>query len=110
MKPAAYEKLKPFLHRKSARQRVILFLLADGYTVRELVAMDVAGLRACKLPVDLAVSRDETLEDRRIGPAFAYPNGKGLPHTAFYRLVRAAAQRAIGRPMSQEQYREWVNK
>lgn len=109
MTKIAYERLKPFLHRKSARQRVILYLIAEGYTVGELVAMSAAQLRALKLPVELQVARDEMLDGIKGGKAFVYPGGKALPHTAFYRLIRVAAETAVGQPMSQETFRQYIN-
>lgn len=105
-----YQRLVPFLHRKSARQRLILFLIADGYTVVDLVAMRAFFLRALKLPVEMSVYRDEALADHTNPMAFTYPNGKPLPHTAYYRLVRVTAEKVLGRPMSQEQFRAYIHK
>ncbi len=101
-------RLEPFLHRKSARQRVILYLLAGGYTVGQLVAMRVSALRTLKLPIEMQVCRDEMLEGRSSGRAFLYPNGTPLPHTAYYRIVRGAAEKVLGRPMSQELFRAYI--
>lgn len=109
MKPDQYDRLLPFLHRKSARQRVILFLIAKGYTVGELVSMKLSEARALKLPAEFAAYRDEALNGRRSGPAFQYPNGKPMPHTAYYRLVRVTAEKVLGRPMSQEVFRAYIN-
>ena len=102
------QRLKPFLHRKSARQRVILYLLAEGFTVGQLVAMSVSALRTLKLPIEMQVRRDEVLEGRSSGRAFLYPNDMPLPHTAYYRIVRGAAEKVLGRPMSQEQFRAYI--
>jgi hypothetical protein len=153
-----YQRLEPFLHRKSARQRLILFLIADGYTVVDLVGMraftlhtlklpiemsvyrDEAlanhtnsmafiypndkplphtayyrlvrdfTLRTLKLPIEMSVNRDEALANHTNSMAFIYPNGKPLPHTAYYRLVRVTAEKVLGRPMSQEQFRAYIHK
>ena len=103
-----YERLQPFLHRKSARQRIILYLFADGYTVPDLVKMTVPGLHALELPPVMTTYVDEMLENRKNGAAFQYPNGLAIPHTGFYRLMRAAAKRAVGRPMSVQQFRAYM--
>lgn len=101
-------KLAPFLRDKGARQKVILYLLAAGYSVPDLVKLDVPTLRRLALPIDLAVLLDEFLDDRKRGSAFQYPNGKTVPHTAFYRLIRATAKKVIGRPMTVDQFRAWL--
>jgi len=103
-----YQRLEPFLHRKSARQRLILYLLAEGYTVGRLVKMSVSAMRALRLPIEMQVCRDEVLEGLSSGHAFLYPNGKPLPHTAYYRIVRGAAEKVLGRPMSQELFRAYI--
>lgn len=110
MKDKEYQRLLPFLHRKSARQRLILFLIADGYTVVDLVAMRAFALRSLELPVEMSVYRDEALAGIKHDKAFTYPSGKPLPHTAYYRLVRVTAEKVLGRPMSQEQFRTYIHK
>lgn len=104
------ERLAPFVHRKSARQRLILYLLADGYSVADLTKMDVATLRAITLPLEMDVRRDEILSGRHDGYAFVYDNGSRLPHTNYYRLVRQTAEKVLRRPMSQEKFRSYINK
>lgn len=71
--------------------------------------MDIGTLRGIKLPNEIDVCRDEILTDRKSGQAFAYPNGKSMPHTSFYRLIRQTCQKVVGRPMSQEKFREYIN-
>jgi hypothetical protein len=101
-------KLRPFLHEKGARQKIIIYLIAAGYSVPDMVRLDVRTLRGLALPIDLAVLLDDFLDDRKEGPAFQYPNGKAIPHTAFYRHVRAACQKVLGRPMTVDQFRAWL--
>ena len=110
MNEDALERLRPFIYRKSARQRVILFLLADGWSVGDLVRMSVAELRALKMPDEIAVDRDNLLVGVHSGPAFVFPNSKVVPHNFYYRLVKAAAIKATGRPMSYDSFREYICK
>lgn len=110
MNSEAYERLEPFIYRKSSRQRLILYLIADGYTVADLVNMDVPQLFSIKLPVELDVTRDEVLTGRTSGSAFAYVNGKRLPHTSYYRLIRSTCEKVLKVPMSQEKFRTYINK
>jgi len=105
-----YLRLQPFLYRKSARQKIILYLIAAGYSVPDLIKMDVSTLRAQALPIDLAVLMDEFLVGRKSEPAFRYPNGKAMPHTAFYRIIRNASKKVTGKPMTQVQFRAWIRK
>lgn len=108
MNEKQYKRLEPFLIDKRARQRLILFLVADGYTVGELVAMRAGELLALTLPIAMQVCRDEVLDRRSSGPAFSYPGGAPLPCTAYYRLLRRTAEKVLGRPMSQEMFRTYI--
>ena len=108
MNDKQYKRLAPFLIDKRARQRLILFLIADGFTVIELVAMRVGEFHALKLPIEMQVCRDEVLDRRSSGPAFVYPGGAPLPYTAYYRLLRRTAEKVLGQPMSQEMFRAYI--
>jgi hypothetical protein len=103
-----YKRLLPFFHRKSARQRLILYLIADGYNVADLVAMRTFALKQIKLPVEMRVYRDEVVAEFPYDMAFTYPNGKVKPHTSYYRLIRETAMKVLKRPMSQEQLRLYI--
>lgn len=103
-----YERLLPFLHRKSARQRLILYLIGDGYKVGDLVAMRKFVFRQIALPDEMSVYRDEALADSNHEMAFTYPNGKVIPHTSYYRLIRSTAEKVLDKPMSQEQFRKYI--
>ena len=103
-----YKRLEPFLKSKSARQRVILYLLAIGYAVSELIELRVNDLRELKLPVEVQVYRDEVLISQKSGFAFVYPNGNQLPPIAFNKLVRATAEKVIGHPMSTELFKSYI--
>lgn len=100
--------MQPFLHWKEARQRLILYFIADGYTVGELVAMRSFALKELKLPVEMSVYRDQASAEGTFEMAFTYPGGKIIPHTFYYRLIRVAAEKVLGRPMSQEQFRKYI--
>jgi hypothetical protein len=112
----AYERLKPFLHRKTARNKIILYLLAAGYGVGQLHRLDVAGLKKLPLPPELDEARTEVLKGpsgapRRSGPAFVYASSsKPLPYTDYYRLLRIAGKHAIGRPVTLDKLRNYVRK
>lgn len=96
------------MHRKSARQRVILFLLASGYTVADLVSMTLAQARAIKLPAEIDVYRAEAFNGRKSGLAFIYPNGNPMRLSTYYRLLRETSQKVVGRPMSQDAFRDYI--
>lgn len=109
MNKEQHQRLKPFLYRKGARQRLILYLIAEGFSVSRLVAMSVAELRALTLPVDFEVCRDEALSACKAGDrAFCYPNGNAVPQSAYYRLIRQTAKKVLRRPMSQESFRAYM--
>lgn len=109
MKKEAYERLQPWLFYKNARQRVIFYLIAEGYTVADLTKLQVGELKLIKLPPEIDVDRDNFLQGRTSGAAFVYPSGAKIPHTNYYRLIRTTAEKVVGRPMSQEKFREHIN-
>lgn len=111
MQQEAYQRLKPFLHRKSARNKIILYLLAEGYTVGELRRLDVASLRKLSLPTELLAARARIVRGRAGGCAFVYKKSKkALPYTDYYRLLRIAGEHALGRRMSCEKLRRYLYK
>jgi hypothetical protein len=108
LKEEQFEKLLPFLHRKEPRQRVILYLIAAGYSASDLLAMSVADIRALKLPASMEIYRDEMLYGLKKGPAFLYPNGKPIDVPACKRLVREKTATVLGEALSLEQFRAYI--
>lgn len=108
MNDAASGRLAPFLVRKGARQKLILYLIAEGRTVVELVAMKISEFKKLELPDDMAVYRDQVLDEGKFDMAFTYPGGGHIPPTTYYRLIRETAQKVLGRPMSQAQFRKYI--
>ena len=102
--------LAPILRHKSARQRVILYLLADGYRIDKLVGMTASALAALELPDDIDVARDEVLDGKpRKGPAFVYPNGAVIPTSAYQRLIRQAGKKTLNRPFSRDDFFKYIH-
>ena len=111
LKEKQWSRLQPFLRFRSARQRVILYLIAAGYTVGDITRMTRKELFKLSVHVDVSVWRDEMQEGFKNSViAFVFPSGKPLTHTYIYRLIRAAALKAVGRPMSQEQLRTFLRR
>ena len=110
MDKAAFDRLAPFLVRKGPRQKLILYLIADGHKVADLVAMSTYTLKKLRLPVEMTVYRDQMFDDGEFQMAFTYPGGAHIPHTTYYRLIRSTALKVLGRPMSQDQFRDDINK
>lgn len=73
-----FERLEPFFYRKSARQRIILFLVATGVRVPELVNFTEADLAEVDLPEDLDYCRDEIMDYAQDDRYFVYPQSKEL--------------------------------
>lgn len=109
LKESQWGRLQPFLRFRSARQRVILYLVAAGYTVGDITRLTRKELFKLPVHIDVSVWRDEMQEENKNSLlAFVFPSGKPLTHTYLYRVIRAAAMKAVGRPMSQEQLRHFV--
>lgn len=102
------ERLQPFLYRKEPRQRVILYLLGAGYTVPELTQLTVDQLAAMKVSVGIASYRDEVVETATTSMAFCGPTGRRMIHNDYYTLLRRATQRALGAPLGQRAFSEYI--
>lgn len=71
-------RLAPFFNRKSARQRIILYLLATGYRVPDLVNMSEDALDVVILPDELEHCRDEMHDNALDERYFVYPMSKEM--------------------------------
>ena len=114
MRKEQYKRLEPFFVRRSARQRLILYLFACGMTVPELVNYTVKDLSSLALPEELVLSRDEVLdllqESKPSSLVFVFPRGNPMTHTDFYRIVRQAAEMVFEKPMSRQQFVAYIKK
>jgi hypothetical protein len=109
------ERLKPFFHRRGARQRLILYLIATGHSVPSLCRMTVKDLMNLKLPHEIIIYRDQSLDlledagDK--SPAFTYhPSGLPMKHADFYRIVSQATKNVLDHPLSHRQFAEYIQK
>jgi len=109
------EKLRPFFYRRSPRQRIILYLIAMGYSVPALCRFTVKELNTLKLPNEMVIYRDQTLDlledEGDDAPAFTYyPSGRVMKHSDFYRIVTQATEHTLGKRMSHKQFAAYVQK
>lgn len=107
---AQWNRLQPFLVRKGARQKVILYLLASGYQPGELCAMKAVQLKQITMPSDIAIWREQVLEclDPK-GLAFVYDNsGKALLHTAYYHLISQVSNKTLGTTLTYKEFRTYI--
>ena len=112
-----FERLSEFLIRKRARQRIILYLLANNYTIRDICTMDFKTLLALKVNSDLEVYVEEIKSLAEYHGlyglkkhAFAYPGGKEFVPQDIYRIVRQATARFFGKNKSIEDFINYVRK
>lgn len=106
-----FEKLSPFLFRKASRQRIILYLVALGYSVSDMRKMKVGELKKITMHKDLEAARDEIIfELSEADHVFVLPNGNIMAHTTFYRLFRDVGKKVLGHPLSQEKLNEYIKK
>lgn len=107
------EGLRPFFHRRGARQRLILYLIAIGTRVPALCRFTVKDLKALKLPDEIIIYRDQSLDLLEIetddAPAFTYyPSGRVMKHSDFYRIVSQATSHVLGYPLSHKQFAAYI--
>lgn len=107
---AQLNRLQPFLVRKGARQKVILYLFALGYQPGELCVMKVNELKSITMPADIALWREQILESHTKGLVFVYENsGKPLLHTAYYHLISQVSNKILGKTLTYKQFRAFIN-
>lgn len=106
------EALHPFFHRRGDRQRLILYLAAEGYSAPKLSRMTVDELNALELPEEIKLYRDRVLDlletqDRK-ARVFVYPNGRSMGPPDFYRIIAQTTVRTLGYPLSNKQFAEYI--
>lgn len=106
------EELHPFFHRRGDRQRLILYLTAEGFSAPKLSRMTVDELNAMELPDEIKIYRDRVLDllethDKK-ARVFAYPNGRAMGPTDFYRIIAQTTERTLGHPLSNKQFAEYI--
>jgi len=105
-----WERLQPFFHRKESRQRVILYLLAAGYSITDLIEMTIKELKEIPMQNEISVSRDEAIDSfPDDNPAFTFASGKIIGRPFYRRLLRYAGTSATGGSVSQESFRAYLN-
>jgi hypothetical protein len=110
MRQDHFERLEPFLYRKSARQRIILYLFARGLSVADMASMTPAALRELRLPDSLDIYREEMLNEQpKAKYAFVYPNGNHIPPSAYYRILRESTEKVLGRPLSLDTFKTYIS-
>lgn len=104
--------VEKLLYRRSSRQRVILWLLASGYKVPDLVSMTRSELESVEFPDALENHKLAVLESVS-SPAddavFAYPGGRKLQHSDFYRIITQATKSAFGESLNYSDFKERVS-
>ncbi|WP_147305229.1 hypothetical protein [Alkalilimnicola ehrlichii] len=107
------EKLQPFFRRRPSKSRLILFLVAEGYSVPDLLRMSVKELSSLDLPEEISHYRDETLlfiKDTSEGaPAFQFKNGRPMLYGDFHRVISMATRYVLDKPLSQVAFQEHVS-
>jgi hypothetical protein len=105
-------RLGPFLHHKRARQKIILYLLADGMDVKTLTQLgkDELAHLAVSEPLDIYVEQVLCESNGHNGAVFAYPCGTAFKTQDIYRIIRQATISVTGRAMKVSQFIEYITK
>ena len=105
------DKLKPFLYRKSARQRIMLFLMAKGYDFEALASMTTLELKDISMPDDdLHISKNQVLSSIAEGDlVFAYPGGRKMGEGDFFRVLTQASMKVLGKSVSLSEFQDYIN-
>ena len=104
------ERLNEFTFHKHARQRVLLYLLSDGYSIQDVIDIKVSTLKSLDLHSEYDLFREEMLESCDSGLAFKYPGGKEFKTQDVYRIIRQATSRVMDRPLKLVEFKEYVRK
>jgi len=106
------ERLKPFIYRKSARQRIIIYLISQDYSFDDLANMTVSDLKKIKLPEenDLFQSQNQllsTLSDN--ASLFTYPGGRKMCQSDFFRILTTACTNVLGKSITVDEFKIYLN-
>jgi len=104
------EKLKPFMSRKSARQRIILYMIASGHTMNNLSKMTISDFKKLDFPQEGNLNQyyDVVLCDlddkNENDTVFKYPGGRKMQNQDFYRIMTQASTAALGKSLSHKDF------
>ncbi len=109
---AFMDRLAPFIYRKSARQRIFLYLVSIGYNFEDLSKLTVADLKTISFPEDndLCLSQNQllsTLKDDEF--LFTYPNGRKMGQSDFFRILTQASASVLGRSITVDEFKIYLN-
>jgi hypothetical protein len=104
------ERLEPFLKHKRARQRIILYLLADGSSVHDVVKTTKRVLLDTVFPEELEIFVEQVADEipELNDGAFCYPGGAFFKTQDIYRIVRQATEGLLGKPLKVVDFRQYV--
>jgi len=112
-----FDRLKPFLVRKHARQRIVLYLLATSHTIQEVCGFTYADLKALDLNNELNSYRDEVINMAKYnetysvnGKVFVYPGGIEFKPQDIYRIIRQATMTALGSSLGIDAFIKLIKK
>jgi len=100
------DKLMPFIKGKTAKTRVILYLIADGYPINKFTELTITDFNKIKFPkndyltqsIDLFLSDIDILDkDKSI---FDYSGGRKMTSSSFCRLVSDSTEKVLGKPLT----------
>jgi len=107
------DQLQLFLYRKSARQRIILYLMARGYRFDELSKMTADELKSIEVPneLGLCIAKNQVLSaTNENNLVFSYPNGRKMGKGDFFRILTQASMKVLGRSITVGEFQSYVNK
>jgi len=110
-------RLNKFLNRKHARQRIILYLLANNYSIKQICEMKFKELDSLTINLELNSYREEiksiAIYNDKYNPnklAFTYPGGLSFTPQDIYRIVRQATKIVFGESRSIDDFVTHVRK
>ena len=102
--------LPPFFKHKSAKQRIILYLLATDFTPEAICKMTVAELKGIRVPGYLMFDYERHLDsiDLKNGDqAFQFSSREITIHDV-YALLKSTTEKVAGKALSLSAYREYL--
>lgn len=103
-------KLEPLLNRKSARQRLLLYLLADGMSPEDILAMDVVRLRKTNINNDFDVVVEQVLLEVPDGLIFVFPGGQPLSLKRVLHVLHTTTKRHLNKSLTISEFGKYIRK
>lgn len=104
-----FQRLLPFFFWRHSRQRVLLYLLAAGYSIKTLRHITVQELQDIPVHDEIKMLINEIVENSPASAmAFIFKENRKISYSYFYRLIGNSCLKTLGKKLTYQQFRDHI--